>query len=118
MKRKRDAAVLCFVNRSTWSSCQLHILLLVMVTEEAFQTLTWRTHLQLGIRAAKESLILQDINLEVPGVTAQQLHIHQESVESTWHLLPEVGLCPCGIQQTEFGQNKWVELTALPLHRL
>lgn len=54
-----------------------------MVTEEAFQTLTWRTHLQLGIQAAKESLILQDINLEVPGVTAQQLHIHQESVEST-----------------------------------
>lgn len=67
--------------------------------------------------------MLQDIHLEVQGVTAQQLHIHQESMESTWHLLPEAGLSSWGIQQIEFGQNYWVvwsELLgrALPLHIL
>lgn len=63
--------------------------------------------------------MLQGIHLEVQGVTtAQQLHIHQESMARTWHLLPAAGLSFWGMRQIEFGQNYYVELTALPLHRL
>lgn len=50
--------------------------------------------------------MLQGVHLLVQGITAQLLHIHQESVEKAWKLLPRVGLCPWGIQQIVWSEQE------------
>lgn len=61
--------------------------------------------------------MLQGIHLEVQGVTtAQQLHIHQESMARTWHLLPAAGLSFWGMRQIEFGQNYYMDIRLIALY--